>query len=293
MIWWKRLKGKVKVREPLYKHTTFKIGGPASLFIEPRDIADLKVLIKEAKRDRIPLRVIGAGSNILAADDGIKAAAVHLKSPYFSGCSSENGILEAGAGCVLSRVIAESQSKGFSGLEFLAGIPGTIGGAVAMNAGAWGSNIGKKLRDVTVMDYHGTVNTLKRSEIKFHYRSCSLENSIILSVRFSLRKDNPSAIARRIAGYRKARKASQDLSAPSAGCVFKNPDGESAGRLIDLCGLKGKKIGGALVSSKHANFIINKKNASAGDVISLMGLLKESVQDKFKINLEPEIKIWK
>ena len=291
--WWKRLNGKVKAREPLKKHTTFKIGGPARLFIEPRDIADLKVLINALKRYRIPLLVIGAGSNILVSDSGINAVVVRLASPYFRRCSFKKELLEVGAGCKLSRTIADACNRGLSGIEFLSGIPGTIGGALAMNAGAWGSSISDKVLDVRVMDYNGRIKDLGREEIEFLYRNSSLRKYIILSCRLQLQEDKCSAIKTRIEKYLKERKERQDLSAASAGCVFKNPPGAQAGRLIDSCGLKGKRVGGAEVSLKHANFILNKDHATAADVLSLINLIRKTAQQKCNITLEPEIEIWK
>jgi len=292
MNWRKELKGKVKTLESLSRHTTFQIGGRAEFFIEPRDTSDLKLLITQAKRYRMPVLVIGAGSNILVSDKGIKAIVLHLNSPFFKRTSYGRNYLEVGSGLMLGQLILDAKNHGLSGLEFLAGIPGTVGGALAMNAGAWGRNIADTVQSVSVMDCHGKPKTLAKGKIKFGYRKSSLARYIILSARLRLAKKTKKEINVSIKKSLEYRRTAQDTSAPNAGCIFKNPLGKSAGRLIDLCGLKGEKIGGACVSERHANFILNQDNASSGDVLKLMGLIKKRVKGKFRVTLEPEIKIW-
>lgn len=292
MSWWKNLKGKVRLEEPLNRHATFKIGGPAGFFIEPYDIADLKLLITSAKKYKIPLLVIGRGSNILISDKGVKGIVLQLNSAFFRRIFIKRGCLEAGSGVLLRQLIKASQEHGLSGVEFLAGIPGTVGGALTMNAGSRGRNIGDLVQKVTVIDYSGNIKILSKKDIKFEYRKSSLAKYIILSACIKLIKKNKKEIEDTIKKYLEHRRNTQDTSLPNAGCIFKNPHQESAGRLIDLCGLKGKVIGGASVSWRHANFILNRKCALARDVIKLMGLIKNRVKHKFNIDLEPEIKIW-
>jgi UDP-N-acetylmuramate dehydrogenase len=292
MNWWKDLRGKVSLKEFLKDHTTFRIGGPAKYLAEPKDANDLKLLLNLAKRYKIPTFVIGAGSNILVKDRGVDGAVLRLNSPYFKKLVVKDKYLEVGAGCLISKVVAKTLERGLSGAEFLAGIPGTMGGALVMNAGAWGRNIGDLVEKVTVMDYNGNIKTLNRRALKFGYRKSNLSQYIILSARIKLVKKNKEEIQNRVKNNLQQRKATQDLSGACAGCVFKNPKGASAGRLIDLCGLKGKKIGGAYISAKHANFIINKGNAKARDILQLMKLVSKEVKKKFNITLEPEIKIW-
>lgn len=292
MNWWKNLKGKVILREPLKKHTSFKIGGPAKFFIMPYAIADLKFIIASAKSSKLPISVIGAGSNILVNDKGVEAIVLQLNSPFFKRISCKRNYLKTSCGVTVGKLIQEAGEHNLSGLEFLAGIPGTIGGALAMNAGAWGKNIGDLVENVQVMDYDGNVKTLDKREIKFGYRSSNLEKFIILDARLKLAKRNKKEITRQIKKYLAHRRNTQDKSLPNAGCVFKNPSYKSAGRLIDLCGLKGKRVGGACVSGRHGNFIMNCGNASANDVLKLMGLIKKRVRNKFNVILEPEIKIW-
>jgi UDP-N-acetylmuramate dehydrogenase len=291
------LKNKFLKNEPLKKHTTFRIGGPAEFFAEPSDIGDLAGFVYFAKKYRVPLRIIGAGSNILASDKGLKGITVSLDSQYFKKIVFRGNLAEAGAGAFLSRLLDNARHKGFSGIEFLAAIPGTLGGALAMNAGITEKGkrreVGDLVENVSVMDYNGKVITLSRGQIKFGYRQSDLSKYIILNARFRLKKAKPREIGRRIKDHISRRRLTQDYSFPSAGCVFKNPPGDSAGRLMDLCGLKGRRIGGAAVSLKHANFILNLEAASFQDVRKLMGLVRKEVKKRFGIALEPEIKIWR
>lgn len=293
MTWWKSLKGNVRLNEPLKKHTSFKIGGPVKYFVEPKDTFDLQFLLKSVRGLRFKLLVIGAGSNILAVDKCINAVVVKLSSPYFKKITFKDNEINAGSGCLLSQIIKDSKNKGISGFEFFTGIPGTVGGALMMNAGAGGKNIGDLVEEVTVMDYNGKIKRLKRKVIKFAYRSSDLSKYIILSAVFRgsrKRKKDIEAVVRNNLIWRRD---NQDLAFPSAGCVFKNPSQEiSAGRLIDLCNLKGKTAGGACVSEKHANFIINKASAKAKDVLRLIKLIQGRVKNKFNIDLQPEVKIW-
>lgn len=317
MNWWKDLKGKVRLKELLKNHTTFKIGGPVKFFIEPRDINDLKLLLNlvnpalsTAKRNckirkggvkiylpagrqgKMPLLVIGAGSNILINDKGVDGVVLRLNSPYFKRVSFRNNCLDVGSGARLSQVVLSAQKRGLSGAEFLVGIPGTVGGALVMNAGVSGKSIGDLVENVTVMDYNGSIKILNKKDIKFGYRVSSLSKYIILSARIKLVKADKEEIRGRVKRYLGYRKITQGLSLPNAGCIFKNPQGYSAGRLIDLCGLKGKRIKDACVSERHANFILNLGRAKSEDVIGLMKLIQREVKNKFNINLKPEIKIW-
>lgn len=288
------VKGVIKKDEQLSGYTTFKIGGPARYFVEPLDLDDLKLVVKSAKKYKIPILIIGSGSNLLVSDRGINGAVIKLNSPNFKKLSFDNNVVIVGAGCLLSQVVKNSQKRGLSGAEFLVGIPGTAGGALVMNAGISGKNISDLVEEVTVMDYNGSVKVLTKSKIKFDYRSSDLSNYIVLNTSLRLSINSQARIKSIIKNYFDNRKDKQELSLPSAGCVFKNHHSMGpAGRLIDLCGLKGKRIGGACVSEKHANFIVNMGKASARDVSALIKTVKEKVRDKFKITLEPEIKIWK
>lgn len=293
MNWWRGLKGKIKQREPLKRHVTFKIGGPARFFIEPKDIADLKLLLALKKRYKIPILVIGRGSNLLVDSNGVNAVVIRLSSTAFRKLSFKGNIADAGSGVLLKDIVIESAQRGLSGLEFLSGIPGTLGGALAMNAGMGrhGPSIGDFVRQVKVMNYSGEIKELR--DINFSYRNSGLKKYIILEASLGLEKSTKAVVSDKIMDYWKQRRLRQDASRPNAGCIFRNPGHDSAGRLIELCGLKGKKIGGSAVSLKHANFILNKNHARSADVLALMQLIKERVRGKFKVSLIPEIEIWK
>jgi UDP-N-acetylmuramate dehydrogenase len=293
MNWWRGLKGKVRLGAPLGEYTTFKIGGPARFFIEPKDKEDLKLLLGLRKKYKLPLLVIGSGSNILASDKGVQGVVLRLSAPYFNTLSFRNNFVEAASGAALSRVIRLSGTRGLSGLESLAGIPGTLGGALVMNAGVADKTIADLVENVTVMDYNGIIKVLRKKDLRFAYRKSNLTKCVILSACLKLVKKNKRKIRQEIQQRLRSRWLSQDWSLPSAGCVFKNPKGDSAGRLIDLCGLKGKRLGGAAISSKHANFIINVGHAQAKDVLHLLDLAKREVRKGFGVRLEPEIIIWR
>jgi len=301
MNWLENLKGKVKKRLLLKQHTTFNIGGPARFYIEPKDSDDLKLLLISAKRDNIPIWVIGAGSNILVNDKGLNGVVVRLNSAAFKKISFRCGLLEVDAGVSLSRLIEFTKKTNLSGAEFLVGIPGTVGGAIIMNAGICERKNGNILlirgiwdlvSAVKVMDYDGKIKTLEKKDVKFGYRYSNLSKYIVLGASLKLKRDKKRNIKNRIKHYVLCRRLKQDYTHPSAGCVFKNPDGHSAARLIDSCGFKGKRINGAAVSEKHANFILNLGQAKATDVLLLMRLIQRKIKQKFNITLEPEIKIW-
>ncbi|MDP3732247.1 MAG: UDP-N-acetylmuramate dehydrogenase [Candidatus Omnitrophota bacterium] len=318
MSWWKNLnpvknkivireeifngiKGKIRLAEPLEEHATFKIGGPAKFFIEPKDLNNLKLSLGLVKKYNLAIFVIGRGSNLLISDKGINGVVLRLNTPYFKKLSYRDNYLNVGSGVLLNTVVLFAKEHGLSGAEFLAGIPGTVGGALAMNAGISEKvhssefivhSIGDLIENVTVMDYAGNIKTLDKKDIKFSYRKSSLSKYIILSALIKLSRKNKEEIGNKIKAYLRYRKLTQDLSKPSCGCIFRNPAGHSAGRLIDLCGLKGKRIGGAGVSLKHANFILNLGKGSFRDICKLMDLIKKEVREKFNIDLKPEIKIW-
>lgn len=292
MSWSKTLKTIIRLNEPLKKKTTFKIGGNARFFCEPGSTAELKSLIISAKRDNIPFFVIGGGSNILINDKGVDGLVLKLSSNFFKGIFFKGSCCEAGSGIMLSRLIRVAAENGLSGLEFLAGIPGTLGGALCMNAGAGFNCIGDLVQKVKVMDYDGKIKVLPKKDIRFGYRCSGLEKYIILGGTLKLFPKDKDEIRKNIKKFIEHRRNTQDTVSFSAGCIFKNPPGESAGKLIDMCGLKGKSQGQARISLKHANFILNTKQARSGDVIKLISLIEKKVKQKFNVVLEQEIKIW-
>lgn len=290
MNWPKELK--IRVKQPLRDKTHFRIGGPAQFFSQPEDRIGLSAVVSLAKRNNIPVFILGAGSNLLISDKGVKGLVISLSSPYFKRICLRDGCIKAGGAAMLGELIKFAQIKSLQGLEFLVGIPGTLGGALAMNAGCWGGNIGSLVKEVEVMDYSGNIKILSSKDIEFTYRKSSLVNYIILSAVLKLKKGSSLEIRKNINRYLAARRNTQDLTWPNVGCIFKNPKRAPAGKLIELCGLRGSRIGAAFVSDRHANFILNKGRASAKDVLRLMQLIIKQVRDKFKLTLRPEIKIW-
>ncbi len=285
-----------KRNEPLAKHTTFKIGGPADYFIYPRDNRQLRGILRAARRDRLPVRVIGRGSNILAADEPIKGCVIQLKGAYFAKLAVKGRRVRAGAGCSLSELVRFAAQNNLTGLEFLWGIPGSVGGALVMNAGEGrgGKAMGKFVASATIMEYNGKIRRIHSSAMRFTYRGSSLAKGIVLKAEFLLQKAQPSAIAADIRRYISRRRATPMLKFPNAGCAFRNPSrAASAGKLIEACGLKGLSVGDARVAEEHANYILNLGYASCADVRNLMRLVRDKVKLKFNLVLRPEIKIWR
>jgi UDP-N-acetylmuramate dehydrogenase len=292
----KSLRKKCKENEPLARHTTFGSGGPAELFVRVPHCAGLKAALKAARTVKARCRVIGAGSNILALDAGVEGMVLKLDSACFRKISLRGTRATVGAGASLASLVQACSRRGLSGLEFLAGIPGTVGGGLAMNCGVSRAgvrlSIADRVEEIDVMDYNGRRSALPRRGLRFGYRSSGLSRYIILSATFRLQKASRAAVKNTVHASLAAR-SGQDYRFPSAGCVFRNPHGKSAGRLIDSCGLKARRAGGARISERHANFIVNTGRASARDVLALMELAKKKVRERFGITLVPEIKIWK
>jgi len=286
----KCLKGKVRFSEPLAKHTTFRIGGPAKIWIEPKGVEDLKKILEFSKRNRLKYLVIGNGSNILADDKGFNGVIIRLSSPYFREMNVKGTRVIAGAGAALSNLIRTCCKKSLAGLEGLIGIPGTLGGALCLNAG-YKTNIGDFVTKVRIMDKTGKTKTLKKKDLKFGYRTSNLSRYILINAELKLKKDDRAYLEKLCSHLLKLKKNKQPWYGRSAGCVFKNPKKKniSAGELIDRCGLKGERIGGAKVSEKHANFIVNINRAKSKDVKLLIDKVKKNVRKKFKVEHEPEI----
>jgi UDP-N-acetylmuramate dehydrogenase len=291
---------KVRSGVDLRRRTTLGVGGKALGWFEPRDARELADFLT-SRRGRTPIVVIGAGSNLLVKDGWIRKIFVRLSRPLFGKIDIKGERVTAGAGVSLAALSRTLADKGLTGHEFLAGIPGTLGGAVAMNAGARVDmddpgtyrDIKDILEKVDVMDKSGRRRTLTRRQVRFSYRSSSLASGIVLSAVLRLRRGSAEAVRKRIRHMMKERRARQDWTHPSAGSFFRNPasSAESAGRLIDRCGLKGFCVGGACVSRRHANFIINKGGATYADVRKLMDVVQKTVYHRTKILLQPEVKI--
>ena len=277
--------------EPMSRHTTFRIGGPADMMFFPAMEQQIALAIRLALDYHIPYTVIGNGSNLIVRDGGVIGLVIAL-GERFSHISIENNVLTAEAGATLSKVATEAQRAGLSGLEFASGIPGTLGGGCAMNAGAYGGQLSDALIDARVL-IDGEIRTLTRDEMQMGYRTTLplREGGIVLSTRFRLQSGDPNAISERMRELNARRREKQPLNFPSAGSVFKRPEGYFAGALIEQAGLKGAQIGGAQVSEKHAGFIVNIGNATAGDVLTLIERVQKTVFEHSGVHLETEVRV--
>lgn len=282
----------VKIDEDMGRHTTFKTGGQAKYFIIPDNKQMLLTLIQLHFDNHMPYYIIGNGSNLLIADEGYDGTIIKI-GEKMSRITIDNLLLKAESGAMLSKIAAMAAKNSLTGLEFAAGIPGSVGGAAAMNAGAYGGEIKNLLLNVEVMDHSGHVMTLLNEELKYGYRSSEIQSKeyIVLSVELKLSHGNEQEILEKMNEFMKARKDKQPLEYPSAGSTFKRPNGHFAGKLIMDAGLAGYSIGGACVSEKHCGFVINKSNATATDIITLMKNVNKIVFEKFGVILEPEVKI--
>ena len=280
----------IKYNEPMKKHTSFKIGGPAECFIKAQKIEEIQEILKLVKENNIPLKIIGNGSNLLVKDEGIKGIVLKIDIKKIE---IQGNNVTVGSGVKLGELAPKLLREELAGFEFASGIPGTIGGAIRMNAGAHGSEMKDIVKTVTYMDRDGKMHKIKNEEAKFEYRNSrfSKEDNVILETELELEKGNKEEIQAKMTEYANFRKEKQPIEYPSAGSTFKRGADFITAKLIDECGLKGFQIGGAQISEKHAGFIINKENATAEDVIKLIEYTKEQVYNKFgkKIELEVEI----
>ena len=277
--------------EPMARHTTFRVGGPADVMFFPASAEQITAALEAAAGLGVPALVIGNGSNLLVRDGGIRGLVVALGEGY-SAVACEGETITAQAGASLARVAQAAQAAGLAGLEFASGIPGSLGGGCAMNAGAYGGQLSDVLLSAQVL-LDGAVRTLSRDEMEMGYRTTLplRRGGVVLSARFGLRRDEPEAIAARMRELNGRRRDKQPLNYPSAGSVFKRPEGYFAGALIEQAGLKGRAVGRAQVSEKHAGFIVNTGGATAGDVTALIALVQDEVEARFGVRLEPEVRI--
>jgi UDP-N-acetylmuramate dehydrogenase len=277
---------------PLAPYTWLKVGGPAQFLVEPRSVDELAQVVRAAHQEGIPFRVLGGGSNVLVADAGVSGITLRLSNEAFAKVVVEPPIVRAGAGALLSHVMSESVAAGLAGLENLVGIPGTVGGALRGNAGTRHGEVGQFVRSVTVLTAAGDLCVRTEDELTFAYRSSSINEPAIVEVEFELTTDDADEIARRMRKQWIMKKATQPLSFQSAGCIFKNPRGLSAGALIEQAGLKGTRVGQAEVSDRHANFIITHEGATAAEVRTLIELIRTKVAEIHGVDLEQEIQMW-
>ncbi len=288
------IKGKVLFEESMAPRTCFRIGGPAEVWVEPANVSSLAEIVRFSRKKEIPLMVIGAGGNILVKDKGIRGIVVSLSSVHFRTIDrTGEQRIRVSSGVRLQKLLRITRARGLGGLEFTVGIPGTLGGAIIMNVGGKDKNISDLVSKVDLMDKNGGLISLARKDINFDYRFSGLEDYVVLRVHLHLKNRPQDLIDRDISDYLRFKNTSQDLELPSAGCIFKNPEHSTfpAGRLMELSGLKGKRIGGAQVSTKHANFIVNRGKARAKDVMKLIELVRKKVRKDHSLDLELELKI--
>ena len=282
---------KVLVNEPMASHTTFRIGGPADYFVMPETVEEVAAVLKLCKEEEMPYFILGNGSNLLVGDKGFRGVVIQLYK-NFDELQIEGTTVTAKSGAMLIRVAKESGKAGLTGLEFASGIPGTIGGAMVMNAGAYGGEMKDVVSAVAVHTKDGEIKTLTGEEMNFRYRGSVVEDEgyIVLEAVMELKKGNLEEIQARIEELSIQRKTKQPIEYPSAGSTFKRPEGYFAGKLIQDSGLRGYKVGGAQVSEKHCGFVINAGGATAADVMQLMQDVSDKVNAQFGVTLEPEVK---
>ena len=293
------LRGEVKMQEPMSGHTSFRIGGCADALVSPVDRQDLVALLQEIRYQDLPYVILGGGTNLLVRDGGYRGVVISLKKMASIEIASEYrslggafALITVEAGAMLARLLSFSVERGLTGLEFTTGIPGTVGGAVCMNAGTAQGEMGDIIDTVSLLSPSGELILRHREEMGFGYRTANVPaDHVVLDATILLRHGDAEKIKARVKQIMARRKKRQPWGLPNAGSVFKNPMDESAGKLIEEAGLKGRTAGGAMISDKHANFIVNTGNAKAADVLALMDAIREKVLEMHRIRLEPEIKI--
>ena len=282
----------VFTKEPMSRHTTFRAGGPADFFVTPEKEGQVRKTLSLLKEAQVPRYIMGNGSNLLVGDRGYRGVILQI-CKKMNRIRIQDTVIQAQAGALLSKIAAEAQAKGLTGFEFASGIPGSLGGAVMMNAGAYGGEMKQVLTQAQVLNASGEIEDVLAEEMELGYRSSvfSRNGGVILSASIQLEPGDPSAIQSRMEELKFLRTSKQPLEYPSAGSTFKRPEGYFAGKLIQDAGLRGFQVGGAQVSEKHCGFVINKDQASAMDIRSLMEQVSEKVYTRFGVRLEPEVKL--
>ena len=279
--------GNVKFDEQMSAHTYYRIGGPAAVYAAPDGSKELAAVVEVCKENNIPYYILGRGSNILVSDRGFDGCVIDM-TESFRDIAAEGNLIAAGAGSLLSAVAKEAAENSLTGFEELAGIPGTVGGALVMNAGCYGKEISSLVLSADILS-EGKIVKIEKNDIGFGYRHSDLKGRIVTGAVFALEKGDPEAIGSKMAEYSALRRSKQPLNYPSCGSVFKRPQEGFAGKFIEDAGLKGKTIGSAMVSDLHAGFIINTGTATAQDVLSLIKLIKVTVKEKFGVELNEEV----
>ena len=281
----------VRLHEPMKKHTTFRIGGPADYYLCPHSTEELQKILQICRENKLEFFILGNGSNLLVSDKGYRGVVIQLWK-NFSDIETEDNTITVKAGALLSKVAAEALEESLTGMEFASGIPVTMGGAVMMNAGAYGGEMKDIIREVTVLTREGELLTLSKEEMNFGYRTSVVKEKgyVVISAELQLRKGDREEIRKVMDELKERRVTKQPLDMPSAGSTFKRPEGYFAGKLIMDAGLRGFSVGGAQISEKHCGFVVNKGDATAADVLGLIGEVQKRVQEKFGVALEPEVK---
>lgn len=284
-------KERVLVDEPMKKHTTFRVGGNADYFVMPRTIEEIQQVVALCKNENLPYYILGNGSNLLVGDKGYRGVIIQIYKEM-NEITVEGECIRARAGALLSKVGSVALEAGLAGFEFAAGIPGAVGGAVVMNAGAYGGEMKDILASAMVLTEDGTILTLKNEELELGYRTSIIakKNYIVLEAEYQLQRGDKAEIRAKMDELKKQRVTKQPLEYASAGSTFKRPEGYFAGKLIQDAGLRGFQVGGAQVSEKHCGFVINKGDATAADIVELMRQVSEKVYQEFGVTLEPEVK---
>lgn len=289
----RQVRGSVLLDEPLHRYTSYRLGGPADVLVHPESVDDVVAVQQLAARYDVPVTVLGAGSNVLIADAGLRGVVLRI-GRTLSNVAFDGETLIADCGAPFPRLGKLSVERGLTGLEFAGGIPGTLGGALFMNAGAHHQTTESVVQEVTVVDGNGNVRTLSGAEMQFSYRSSRLQREpglIAVQAKLRLKAADEKQVQERLRAFMERRRRTQPVGTKNAGSVFKNPPGDFAGRLIEAAGCKGLSVGDAVVSPLHANFIINRGAATADDVRRLMERVREQVLDRFGIELEPEVRM--
>ena len=276
----------------LAEWTWLKVGGPAEYLLEPRSVEELVAVVRCCHDNDVPLQVLGSGSNLLVGEAGVRGVVLRMTAEAFGEITVDGTTVTAGAGALLSHVISHTVRAGLVGLETLVGIPGTVGGALLGNAGGRSGDVGQTVRSVTVLTAAGEQFTRTEDELSFGYRQSSINELLVLCCTFGLAEGNVEETLKRMRKLWIMRKATQPMSQQSAGCIFKNPRGISAGSLVEQAGLKGEQVGGARISDRHANFIVTDSEATADDVHTLIETARRRVAEQFGVDLELEIRIW-
>jgi UDP-N-acetylmuramate dehydrogenase len=292
MVSWTGFENIVRQGEPLAMHTWFQLGGPAEYFAEPENSHQLVALLKRCHEEGVDVRVLGQGSNILIRDEGVPGLILRLTSMEFGRIEIDGQRVTVGGGANLGRLVTTAVHHGLAGMEMLVGIPGTVGGALHGNTGAHGGDIGQWTAAATVITAAGESLERSRDDLAFGYHESSLDEPVILAATLVLEEEDPRELAKRMQKQWIIKRANQPMGHQCAGCVFKNPRGASAGELIEKCGLKGTRIGGAVVSERHANFIVAEPDCTSQDVLRLIDLVRSQVNDRMGVRLELEVEIW-